>query len=119
MEELTTIQTQLYHDPANGDLLQKEIKCKDHYGSITHSAISLLKQQGKVDWIAYGDELLRFFMSRIKQRKAMTCIYTLRDHNDQWVEGFENVAEVMTTFYQGLLGEKENHRTRIDHQVLN
>ena len=80
---------------------------------------SLLKQQGKVDWIAYGDELLRFFMSRIKQRKAMTCIYTLRDHNDQWVEGFENVAKVMTTFYQGLLGEKENHRTRIDHQVLN
>ena len=45
----------------------------------------------------------------------MTCIYTLRDHNDQRVEGFDNVAEVMTTFYQGLLGEKEHHRTRIDH----
>ncbi|KAJ8441435.1 LOW QUALITY PROTEIN: hypothetical protein Cgig2_023621 [Carnegiea gigantea] len=79
-EELTTIQTQLHRDPVNGDPLQKEIKCRDHYVSITHSAISLLKQQGKADWIAYGDECSRFFMSRIKQRKAMTYIYTLRDH---------------------------------------
>jgi len=49
----------------------------------------------------------------------MTCIYTLKDQNDQWVEGFEDVAEVMTKFYQELLEKKEQHRTEIDNQVLN
>ena len=49
----------------------------------------------------------------------MACIYTLRDQNDQWVEGFEEVAEVITKFYRELLVKKEYHRTKIDHQVLN
>jgi len=48
----------------------------------------------------------------------MTSIYTMRDHTDQWVEGFEEVAEVMTNFYQDLLGEKEHHRSKVDHQVI-
>ncbi|KAJ8422866.1 hypothetical protein Cgig2_031643 [Carnegiea gigantea] len=77
-----------------GALKKKEVICREHYVKVTHSAISLLKQQGKANWIAYRDECSRFFMSRIKQRKEMTCIYTLRDHNDNWVEGFEEVAEV-------------------------
>ena len=38
-------------------------------------------------------------MPRIKQRKAMTSIFHIRDPNDQRVMGFDAVAEVMTRFY--------------------
>ena len=48
----------------------------------------------------------------------MTSIYTLRDHTNQWVEGFEEVAEVMTNFYQDLLGKKEQRGSKVDHQVI-
>ena len=43
-EELTTIQSQLQHDPGNMELLQKEVTCREHYVKVSHSAISLLKQ---------------------------------------------------------------------------
>ncbi|KAJ8427588.1 LOW QUALITY PROTEIN: hypothetical protein Cgig2_006652 [Carnegiea gigantea] len=116
IEELTKIKTQLQQDPGNKALLQREATSRNHYVKVNQSAISLIKQQGKADWIAYRDECSRLFMSRIKQRKAMSSIYTLRDHTDQWVEGFEEVAEVMTKCYQELLGKKEQHRSMVDHQ---
>ncbi|KAJ8434805.1 hypothetical protein Cgig2_033527 [Carnegiea gigantea] len=50
----------------------------------------------------------------IKQRKAMTNIYTIRNHLDQWVEGFEAVSEVMTTFYKNLLGTKGPCKLPVD-----
>ena len=48
----------------------------------------------------------------------MTCIYTLRDHNDQRVEGFEEVAAILTKFYQELLGKNEQHRSKVDQRVI-
>ena len=57
-------------------------------------------------------------MTRIKQRKAMTSIYTLRDQNDHWVEGFDVAADVMISYYKDLLGKKEHYRTQVDQQVI-
>ncbi|KAJ8419837.1 LOW QUALITY PROTEIN: hypothetical protein Cgig2_004721 [Carnegiea gigantea] len=52
-EELHQIQVKLQRDPFNRDLVQKENSSRGHYVSINHSAISLIKQQGKADWISY------------------------------------------------------------------
>ncbi|KAJ8435936.1 hypothetical protein Cgig2_013283 [Carnegiea gigantea] len=118
-EELLQIQAQLQRDPSNTDLLQKENSSKEHYVSINHSAISLTKQQSKANWIGYGDECSRVFMARIKQRKVMTSIFHIRDHNNQGVEGFDAVTEVMTRFYKELLGIKKHHRIKVDQQPFN
>ena len=48
----------------------------------------------------------------------MTSIYTMRDQNDQWMEGFDVVADVMTGYYKDLLGKKEHYRTQVDQQVI-
>jgi len=66
----------------------------------------LIKQQCKAEWLSFGDECSRVFMAKMKQRKAWTCIYHIRDQHEQRVEGFEAVSKVMTNFYQKLLGEK-------------
>ena len=57
-------------------------------------------------------------MARIKQRKAWTSIFHIKDQHDQRVEGFEEVLRVMTTFYKKLLGERDHHRTHVDQQVI-
>ncbi|KAJ8419964.1 hypothetical protein Cgig2_012405 [Carnegiea gigantea] len=44
--------------------------------------------------IGYGDECSRIFMARMKQRKAMTSFFHIRDQNDQRVEGFDTVSEM-------------------------
>ena len=45
----------------------------------------------------------------------MNNIYTLRDRNDHWIEGFVAVTKIMTTYYQDLLGTKDQHRTKVDY----
>ncbi|KAJ8436671.1 hypothetical protein Cgig2_006381 [Carnegiea gigantea] len=100
-------QAQLQHDPCNPNLQHHEEIARNHYVEINQSALSLFKQQSKADWIAYGDDCSRVFMAKIKKRKAMTNIYTIRNHLAQWVKGFEVVSEVMTAYYKTLLGTRD------------
>ncbi|KAJ8419500.1 hypothetical protein Cgig2_026412 [Carnegiea gigantea] len=90
---------------------------KQTYVSLTHSALSLIKQQSKAEWIGFGDECSKYFMAKIRQRKAMTSIFQLKDKHDQWVEGFEAVADTITDFYKDLLGKHESQRSQVDPQV--
>ncbi|KAJ8425250.1 hypothetical protein Cgig2_015857 [Carnegiea gigantea] len=75
-----------------GSALKEDIK-RHHYVTITHSALALMKQQSKVEWIGFGDECSRHFIAKIKQRKSMQCIYQIKDKNDQWVEGIIGFTE--------------------------
>jgi len=86
--------------------VQHENLVKQNYVMITQSALSLIKQQSKAEWVRYGDECSRYFMAKIKQRKAMTCIYRLQDKQGQWVQGFDEVAGIITDFYTDLLGNQ-------------
>ncbi|KAJ8419893.1 hypothetical protein Cgig2_017703 [Carnegiea gigantea] len=108
----------LQQDPSNIERLQKQAYSRDHYITINHSTILLIKQQSKPEWISFGDECSRIFMARIKQRKALTSIFYIRDQNGQRVEGFDAVSEVMTKYYKGLLGMTDHQRTKIDPQVI-
>ncbi|KAJ8419959.1 hypothetical protein Cgig2_029098 [Carnegiea gigantea] len=80
--ELLQIQAQLQHDPVNPELLHKEVSCRAKYVSINHSAMLLIKQQSKTEWISFGDECTRVFIAKMKQRKAWTSIYHIRDQHD-------------------------------------
>jgi len=117
-EALSQIQAQLQQDPCNLDLLQREEASRKHYVESNQSTISLIKQQSKADWIAYGDKCSRVFMVKIKQRNATTSIYAIRNQQDQWVEGFEAVTEVLTDFYKAFLGTKDSYKIPIDQQVI-
>jgi len=116
--ELLQIQTQLQADPYNKDLLIQEDIKRHHYVNITHSALALMKQQSNAEWIGFGDECSRHFMAKIKQRKALQSIYQIKDSNDQWVEGFDRVADIMTDFYHNLLGEQEQHISTIEKEII-
>ena len=63
---LLHIQGLLQQDPFNMELIQKEASSRDHYIAINHSAMLLIKQQSKAEWIGNGDEYSRVFMARIK-----------------------------------------------------
>ena len=47
----------------------------------------------------------------------MINIYQLKDKQDIWVEGFEAVADTITDFYKGLLGQQELQTHHMDPQV--
>ena len=57
-------------------------------------------------------------MARIKQRKAMTCIFQIKDSNGHRVEGFKEVVEVMIDFYKGQLGRTEFQSSNVDPRVI-
>jgi len=56
--------------------------------------------------VGYVDDCSRLFMAKIRQRKAMTCIHQLKDKQGQWVQGFDEVTDILTDFYTDLLGKK-------------
>ncbi|KAJ8420942.1 hypothetical protein Cgig2_002022 [Carnegiea gigantea] len=117
--DLLKAQAQLQQDPTNQELIFEEVSCRDLYISINHSAMLLIKQQCKAEWISCGDECIRVFMAKIKQRRACTSIYYIKDQHEKRVEGFEAVSKFMTNYYKKLLGENDHHRTHIDIQVIN
>ena len=80
---LSHIQGLLQQDLFNMELIQEEASSRDHYIAINHSAKLLIKQQSKAEWIGHGDEFSRVFMARIKQRKALSSIFHIKDQNDQ------------------------------------
>ncbi|KAJ8421961.1 hypothetical protein Cgig2_022522 [Carnegiea gigantea] len=117
--DLLKAQAQLQQDPTNQELIFKEVSCRDLYISINHLAMLLIKQQCKAKWISYGDECTRVFIAKIKQRRACTSIYHIKDQDDQRVEGFEAVSKVIINYYKKLLEENDHHRTQIDIQMIN
>ncbi|KAJ8431936.1 hypothetical protein Cgig2_017422 [Carnegiea gigantea] len=75
-----------------------------------NSALSLIKQQSKAEWIGLGDDSSRYFMAKIKQRKAMTNLPVERQI------GHLAVADTISDFYKGLLGQQEIQSHHIDPQ---
>jgi len=71
--ELERAQLLLQTDSMHPQLLQKEREVRDHYTKLLSSVIDKIRQQCKVEWIAYGDECIRYFFVKAKQRK--TALY--------------------------------------------
>ena len=117
-EELSLIQTMLLQDPLNTELQEKEIRSRENYVRINNSAITLMKQQCKAEWIGFGDEYSRLFMAKVKQRKARASIYFIKDHEDHTLKGFEAVSRVLTDYYTDLLGNSNHHRAGIDTNII-
>ncbi|KAJ8434654.1 hypothetical protein Cgig2_034088 [Carnegiea gigantea] len=81
--------------PNNLELQQQEAELRAHYTSITTSALDVIKQQSKADWISYGDEYSKYFFAEVKQRKAETYVYDILDYQGQPHSGFSAVAAVL------------------------
>jgi len=88
------------------------------YINILYSSISLLQQQCKLEWIKYGDTVSKLFFAKAKQRKLAIYIYSIKDANGNWVEGFDNVGKVMAEFYTRLLGHQLCTRTSVEDDIL-
>ncbi|KAJ8423499.1 hypothetical protein Cgig2_023083 [Carnegiea gigantea] len=95
---LVQIQSQLQEDPHNVELLHKENTSRQYYITINQSTISLIRQQSKAEWIGYGDEC-----SRDETKEGCNLYLPRLNHHDQWVQGFEDVADVVTDYYKDLL----------------
>jgi len=63
-KDLLQAQSLLQQDLTNQELILKEASCRDQYISINHSAMLLVKQQSKAEWIGFGDECTRVFVAK-------------------------------------------------------
>ena len=78
----------------------------------------MIKQQSKALWLNQGDQCTRAFITKMKQKKLQAYVYAIKDKEGGWQEGFENVAHVMTEFYQQLLGTQLIVREPIDKEII-
>ncbi|KAJ8426887.1 hypothetical protein Cgig2_002735 [Carnegiea gigantea] len=103
----------LSENPGDTDLAQQVEESR-----ILSSVIDIIKQQSKADWIGYGDKSMRYFFTKIKKRKTDTYILSIQNDQGQTRHGFEEVKDVMHTYYQALLGKQPWERFQLDPQVI-
>ncbi|KAJ8440382.1 LOW QUALITY PROTEIN: hypothetical protein Cgig2_019371 [Carnegiea gigantea] len=115
---LESLQELHHQHPNNNSMAHQEKEARERYISILSSSIDLIKQQGKIEWIKYGDDSTRLFYAKAKQRKLSSYIYTLKDQEGKMVEGFEEVGQAMSKFYKDMLGEQLTVRSHIDMDVI-
>ncbi|KAJ8422893.1 LOW QUALITY PROTEIN: hypothetical protein Cgig2_025984 [Carnegiea gigantea] len=94
-------------DPQNIELLKEEKECRITYLNIIKSSLSLMKCQSKLEWLNDGDSGTRFFFTKLRQRKQRNYVYSINHEKGDKVEGFQEVAQVMTDYYQKLLGKQK------------
>ncbi|KAJ8434397.1 hypothetical protein Cgig2_014244 [Carnegiea gigantea] len=83
---LIDIQDALQHSPGDPIISLKEEEMREKYTSILSSNLSLSKQQGKFEWIRFGDDNTKLFFAKTKQRKHASYIFTIKDGNGQQME---------------------------------
>jgi len=101
---LLRLQHDLQCSPDSDTLKHLEKETRNNYISVLSSSLVLLKQQSKIDWIKYGDDSIRFFFAKAKQRKLATYFYSPHDASGAEVERFDKVGEVLYSYYKDLLG---------------
>ena len=115
---LETAQLQLHGDPMCPNRLAQVHALKEKYIHITTSALDLIRQQIKADWIGHGDDNTRFFHAFTRQRKTSTYIHDLQDDQGIRHSGFQNVSRVLQNFFSGLLGPSMTDRSYIDPEII-
>ncbi|KAJ8422194.1 hypothetical protein Cgig2_000659 [Carnegiea gigantea] len=76
-----------------GSVLGIHIKIDKYARDKSFSVINIIRQQSKVEWIVYGDDYIRYFFAKIKQRKTDTYILSIQDDQGQQRQGFSEVKE--------------------------
>ncbi|KAJ8419255.1 hypothetical protein Cgig2_017470 [Carnegiea gigantea] len=117
-QALDAIQLQLLEAPLNLDLKQEKALRRDHYIRITSSALNLIKQQSKAEWISQGNDCTKYFFVKMKHRKAETFVYAINDDQGQHHTSFYKVAPVLHQYYHKLLGPSNVDRTPINPQAI-
>ncbi|KAJ8425485.1 hypothetical protein Cgig2_023901 [Carnegiea gigantea] len=118
-KRLTHIQLELLSHPHHKDMLCEKKEAREHYNNILSSSITLLQQQCKQEWIKYGDSSSKLFFAKTKQRKLSSYIYPIKDESGTLREGFEEVGNVMVSFYRKLLGPQPHSRSPLSREILN
>jgi len=77
-----------------------------------------MQTQSKMEWIKHGDDNIRLFFAKTKQRKLASYIYTINYKTRVLVEGFDLVRQMMCKFYKQLLGKQPSPRESISLEVI-
>ena len=59
-------------------------------------------QRAKTDWLRYGDQNSKYFHYQATERNKKNFISGLEDYHGIWVEGGNNVGELLNGFYSSL-----------------
>ncbi|KAJ8431533.1 hypothetical protein Cgig2_009611 [Carnegiea gigantea] len=85
-------------------MAEPKFQARQHYSQIVSSMIALIRQQCKVDWLNYGDDCMRYFFAKAKQRKVDSYVYSIQDNHGNDQQGFGEVVGILQDYFKALLG---------------
>ena len=58
------------------------------------------------------------FFTKMKHRQLQSYVYAIKDEQGRVVEGFEDVAQLITNYYQKLLGAQQIDRISLNRTIM-
>lgn len=62
----------------------------------------LWSQSSKTEWLRYGDQNTKYFHCRATERNKKNFISGLENAQGEWMEGEEQIGEMLTRYYSNL-----------------
>ncbi|PKI40699.1 hypothetical protein CRG98_038954 [Punica granatum] len=107
--QLAQVQTSILEsDCMATDLLKKELDLRVDLSEVIDKEEKLLKQKSRVAWLNAGDQNTAFFHRAVKERNARSSIRVLYSNFDAKLEGIQEIKAEAVTFFQELLGRKDD-----------
>ncbi|PKI58090.1 hypothetical protein CRG98_021517 [Punica granatum] len=87
---------------------EKELDLRVELSEAIDKEEKLLKQKSRVVWLKAGDQNTAFFHRAVKERNARSSIRVLYSNSDAKLEGIHEIKAEAVTFFQELLGCKDD-----------
>lgn len=98
--------------------MQLEKETYQKFRQMSYMAEVFLQQRSKTTWVKLGDDNTSYFYSVIKHKRFQHAITQLRDKHDEVQHDPTVIANILVEFYQELLGQKKQSRTRAFRRFL-
>ena len=117
-QKLITCQVELQKNPRCEVARSEEYQAAMVYRQTHKTYLEFLTQKAKMSWCRDGDENSALFHQSIKARRMKNTVYPINDSDGHWQDNPHDVNKAFLAYYEQLLGNSMQHRTKVYNQVI-
>ena len=116
--ELAKVQEDILSNNSRVELVQIEKTLSKELYNLMRAEESFYKQKSRVQWIREGDSNTSFFHKTVAARQSRNSISYLISSEGNRISTFSDMAEEAVSFFQKLIGEKDDNVSGCPSEIL-
>lgn len=117
-KDLELAQIDLSQNTMDGDKVSRVNTCTEKVLRLQDLEDQMLMQRAKIDWMKLSDENNTYFHATLKAKHKNKSLRMLRRADGSFVSKKEDVMKEVMTFYQRLMGTKDDKLKHVDIEAM-